>query len=90
MDEHLTQEVAGHPAGLIEPLADLEEAEDYAEGRVRELTHLLRIMSARAREEGYDDVCREKLRLYRRLAWAVRVARRSQGAVLSCRNLGLL
>lgn len=75
----MADRLAEEAPGLIEPLADLEEAEDYAEGRVRELTFLLRAMSDRVREEGYDDVCREKLRLYRRLAWAVRVAKRAQG-----------
>ena len=78
MTYHLAEEAPDHQPALIEPLADLEEAEDYAEGRVRELALLLRTMSARVREEGYDDICRGKLRLYRRLAWAVRVARRNQ------------
>ena len=74
----MANQLAEGAPGPIKPLADLEEAQDYADGRVRELAFLLRTMSARVREEGYDDVCREKLRLYRRLAWAVRVARRNQ------------
>ncbi|MFZ1429991.1 MAG: hypothetical protein WAS21_24875 [Geminicoccaceae bacterium] len=74
MADQLAEEVPG----LIEPLADLEEAEDYAESRVRELAHLQRIMTDEMRETGYDDVCRERLRIYRRLAWAVRMARRNQ------------
>ena len=74
----MADRLAEEAPGLIEPLADLDEAEDYAEGRVRELAYLLRTMSDRVREEGYDDICQEKLRLYRRLAWAVRVARRNQ------------
>ena len=75
----MADRLAEEAPGLIEPLADLEEAEDYAEGRVRELALLLRTMSANVRQEGYDDVCRERLRIYRRLAWAVRMARRNQG-----------
>ena len=80
----MADQLAEEAPGLIEPLADLEEAEDYAEGRVRELAFLLRTMSARVRQEGYDDLCREKLRLYRRLAWAVRVARRNQPVFPRC------
>ena len=71
----MADQLAEDAPGLIDPLADLEEAEDYAEGRVRELTLLLRTMSARVREEGYDDVYRERLRIYHRL---VRVVRRDQ------------
>lgn len=78
MDENHAQQEDKHQPGLIEPLADLEEAEDYAESRVRELTHLLRRMSDELRESGNDDVCRERLRIYRRLAWAVRMARRNE------------
>jgi len=35
-------------------------------------------MTDEMRENGYEDVCRERLRIYHRLAWAVRVARRNQ------------
>lgn len=52
MDEDSMLEEAGHTTGLIEPLADLEEAEDYAEGRVRELAFLLRTMSAQGAGRG--------------------------------------
>ncbi len=75
----MADQLAEEAPGLIQSLADLEEAEDYAEGRVRELAHLQRIMTDEMRESGYDDVCRERLRIYRRLAWAVRMARRVQG-----------
>ena len=78
MDEHLTQEAAGQPVRLIETLADLEEAEEYAEGRVREFMVLQRTMSIQMRADGYEGVFRERERLYRTLAWAVRVARRHQ------------
>ena len=59
----MADQLAEEAPGLIEPLADLEEAEDYAEGRVRELAHLQRIMTDEMRETGYDDVCRERLRI---------------------------
>jgi len=36
-DRPVADQLAEDAPGLIEPLADLEEAEDYAEGRKREL-----------------------------------------------------
>ena len=50
MGEHLTAEVARHPACLIETLADREEAEEYAEGKVRQFVVLQRTMSAGRQE----------------------------------------
>ena len=55
MDEHLTQEAAGQAVRLIETLADLEEAEEYAEGRVREFMVLQRTMSIQMRADGYEE-----------------------------------
>lgn len=52
MDEDLTRQESEDPPGLIQPLADLEEAEDYAESRVRELAFLLRTMSAQGAGRG--------------------------------------
>ena len=78
MGEHVTEDAARHPACLVETLADLEEAEEYAEGKVREFTVLQRRMSEEMRADGYEEVFRERARLYRTLAWAVRVVRRQR------------
>ena len=82
MGEHLTEEAARHPACLIETLADLEEAEEYAEGKVREVVVLQWTMSAGMRADGYEEIFRERERLYRTLAWAVRIARRHHAATM--------
>lgn len=78
MDEDITERAAAQRPGLIEPLTDLEEAGEYAESRVRELTVLQRRMTKEMRESGYEDVCRERLRIYRTLAWAARMARHTR------------
>ena len=80
MDEHLAQEPARRAARPIRTLADLREAEEYAESRVREFVVMGRVLSDEMRESGYEDICRERQRIYRTLAWAARMARRHQAA----------
>ncbi len=62
---------------LEEPL---DEALEYAEMRVREYQVGLRFFTRHPDEHGSVDVFREKLRIYRTLARAVRIAIRAEKA----------